>query len=195
MIRGLLLGLFIAPFAWAADLTALIADYDQASWQTSDKDARLAAFEAQLDQLDAMEQSAEVNMWQGAIKASVARDLGGRSALALLKESRNHLLEAQSGPSENMATAILANVLAKAPGWPLSVGNDKKAAELFNQALAANPDNIIALQGYGELLADKGDDAQARVHFEKALAVAPRAGREMADAARQVQIQALLNDL
>lgn len=195
MIRGILLGLLLAPLAWAADLTDVVADYDRAAWQLDDKDARLAAFETQLNTLDAMAQTPDVQLWQGAIKASVARDLGGRSALALLKESRNHLQEAQKGPSENMASAILANLLAKAPGWPLSVGNGKKAAALFEQTLAANPDNIVALQGYGELLADQGKTAEARAQFQKALQVAPRTGREMADQARKAQIQTLLDGL
>ena len=57
------------------------------------------------------------------------------------------------------------------------------------------PDNILALQGYGEFLADEGETDKARAQFEKALTLAPRVGREMADKARQDQIQGLLDAL
>ena len=94
-----------------------------------------------------------------------------------------------------MARAIRGNIFAKAPGWPLSVGSSKKARADFEAALAAQPDNILALQGYGEFLAEEGETDKARAQFEKALTLAPRSGREMADKARQDQIQGLLDAL
>lgn len=185
---------FMAP-AWA-DLTDLIARYDQTSWQVSDTDQQMAEFEAQLAELEAMDETSEVLMWQGAVAASIARAKGGAGALGLIKQAKKDLdaaVELDSG--NDMALAIRGNIFAKAPGWPLSVGSAKKAAADFTAALEADPNNILALQGYGEFLADKGQTDSARVQFAKALAVDDRPGREMADQARKQAIQELLNAL
>lgn len=195
MTRFLFALMLITPLAWGASLQDVISDYDQASWQESNADARLNAFEAQLAELEAMAVSPEVLMWRGAVKASIAREKGGVGALKLIKAARKDLRDAQKGPVKDMAGAILANLLAKAPGWPVSVGNVVKAEDLFKQVLASDPSNLIALQGYGELLAEQGKTAEARGYYEAALEVKPRPGREMADEARQVQIKALLSAL
>ncbi len=185
----------LAMPSWA-DMTGLIERYDQASWQITDQDQQLAAFESQLGELEAMPETSDVLMWQGAVAASIARLKGGTSALGLIKQAKKDLDAAIKADEANaMAQAIRGNIFAKAPGWPLSVGSSKKAAADFADALAAQPDNILALQGYGEFLADKGDVEQARIQFKKALMLSPRQGREMADAARQKQIQALLDAL
>ena len=82
--------------------------------------------------------------------------------------------------------AVAASIArAKAPGWPLSVGNSKKAAAGFAKALVADPNNTLALQGYGEFLVEKGDIPGAKIQYRKALTLPPRVGREMADQARQ----------
>lgn len=185
---------FVAP-AWA-DLADLIQRYDATNWQQSDEKAKLSELEGQLAELEAMTETSEVLMWQGAIGASIAREKGGAGALGLIKRAKKDLdaaLEAEA--SNHMARAIRGNIFAKAPGWPLSVGSSKKARADFEAALAAQPDNILALQGYGEFLAEEGETDKARAQFEKALTLAPRAGREMADKARQDQIRGLLDAL
>lgn len=181
---------------WASDIDALIAEYDQVSWQVTDTDAQISAFETQLSQWEALSETSEVLMWQGAVAASIARAKGGVGALGLIKQAKKDLDAAIKADAENsMAVAIRANLLAKAPGWPLSVGNKKKAAAGFAEALAADPDNILALQGYGEFLAEKGETDAAKIQYQKALKLAPRTGREMADQARQQQIKGLLDAL
>lgn len=191
---ALTLAWFALP-SWA-DLTDLIQRYDQTSWQVSDEDTQLSEFEAQLAELEGMSETSEVLMWQGAVAASMARIKGGAGALGLIKQAKKDLDAALDvDPDNAMARAIRGNIFAKAPGWPLSVGSKKKAAADFVQALQAQPNNILALQGYGEFLADQGDRDQARIQYQKALGVEPRVGREMADTERQKAIQALLNSL
>ena len=186
----------LSHWALAEDSAGLIQDYDQTSWQESDTGAQIAAFEDQLAAWQQLDDTSEVLMWRGAVAASIARAKGGVGALGLLKQAKKDLDAAiQADPDNSMAVAIQANLFAKAPGWPLSVGNSKKAAAGFTKALAADPSNILALQGYGEFLAEKGDIPGAKIQYRKALTLAPRVGREMADQARQQTIQGLLDAL
>lgn len=179
-----------------ADLGELIQAYDQTSWQTQDAGAKLSELEGQLAAVNAMDDSSEVLMWRGAIGASVAREKGGVGALGAIKAAKKSLEASLDADGQNhMARAILANLLAKAPGWPLSVGNKKDAAALFESVLKAQPDNLIALQGFGDLMLAKKQPDEARGYYTAALQASPREGREMADIARQAQIKAQLDAL
>ena len=179
-----------------ADLASLIQAYDNTSWKTADSAVKLSELESQLATADAMAESSEVLMWRGAIAASVAREKGGVAALSTIKAAKKSLEAAiDADGSNHMAKAILANLLAKAPGWPLSVGNKKKAAAMFEAVLKAEPTNLLALQGYGDLMVAKKQPDDARGYYAAALQVTPRAGREMADQARQAEIKAQIDAL
>ncbi|MNN01373.1 hypothetical protein D3C81_1139900 [compost metagenome] len=78
------------------------------------------------------------------------------------------------------------------PGWPISFGDDKRAEQLLKQALSLNPDGIDANYFYGDFLLRQKRHAEAKVALEKALAAPPRPGREVADAGRRKEAQALL---
>ena len=195
-MRHFLASLLLLSTTAFADLGGLIGDYDATVWQNADDASRLSQLEAQLDQANAMDESSEVLMWRGAIGASVAREKGGVGALGIIKQAKKDLeASVKADPSNDMASAILANLLGKAPGWPLSVGNKKKADQMFTQVLQANPNNILALQGYAELMIEQGKPDEAKGLLARALQLAPRDGREMADEARQTQIRDLMNSL
>lgn len=192
-MRQFLACLMLISTSAFAQLAELVSDYDATVWQNADEKSRMTQLQSQLDAVNAMDASSEVLMWRGAIGASVAREKGGVGALGIIKQAKNDLEAARKADGNNhMAGAILANLLAKAPGWPLSVGNKKKAKALFIDVLQVDPNNILALQGYGELMVDAGQVDEARGLFERALQLNPRPGREMADQARQEQIRALL---
>ena len=55
------------------------------------------------------------------------------------------------------------------PGWPIGFGNDEKARELLDKALALNPDGIDPNYFLGDFLYRKGDYAAARQALDKAL--------------------------
>ena len=55
----------------------------------------------------------------------------------------------------------LGSLYAKAPGWPLSFGDRKKAKAYLEQALTINPDGIDPNFFYGDYLFRKGDYAEA----------------------------------
>ncbi len=89
----------------------------------------------------------------------------------------------------------LGSLYANVPGWPIGFGSKDKAEDFLQKALAINPAGIDPNFFYAELLAARGDKAAARRSYEKALAAAPRPGREDADAGRRAEINAGLRKL
>ncbi|THD05064.1 hypothetical protein B1810_03070 [Panacagrimonas perspica] len=141
---------------------------------------------------------AEPLVWCAIIESSHAKFAGGLHALDLIKHARKLLLDAEKVDPQVLGGSIytsLGSLYAKAPGWPLSFGDKKKAAEYLKQALAINPDGIDPNFFYGELLTDTGNAEAGRRFLEKALNAPPREGREDADAGRRAEIQAALADL
>lgn len=148
--------------------------------------------------LKAQPESAELHTWAGIIRGSQAGAEGGLSALSRVKEARSEFEQALSiDPTtlDGSAYTSLGTLYHQVPGWPISFGDDDKARELLQKGLHLNPDGIDSNYFWGDFLHDQGNDAQARQALEKALAAAPRPGRETADAGRRQEIQMLLKEI
>lgn len=165
----------------------------------AEKDAAFDQLESQAEAAVAASPGrAEPLVWQAIIQSSHARFAGGLTALDLIKQARDHLLEAERIEPEILDGSVytsLGSLYAKAPGWPLSFGDRKKARAYLERALSINPDGIDPNFFYGELLIAQGDKEAGRVRLQKALAASPRPGREDADAGRRAEIQAALAKL
>jgi len=81
------------------------------------------------------------------------------------------------------------------PGWPLGFGDDGKARQLLDQALALNPDGIDPNYFLGDYLYRHRDFDGARSALERALRAPARPDRPLADEGRRREIQALLAKL
>jgi tetratricopeptide (TPR) repeat protein len=141
---------------------------------------------------------AEPLVWLAIIESSHAKFAGGLTALDLIKHARDHLQHAEKIDAKVLDGSVytsLGSLYAKAPGWPLSFGDRKKAKAYLEQALAINPDGIDPNFFYGELLVAQGQVDAGRSHLEKALQAPPRAGREDADEGRRSEIRAALAEL
>ncbi|OLO06960.1 hypothetical protein BTW08_14970 [Salinicola sp. MH3R3-1] len=148
--------------------------------------------------LKAQPKSAELHTWAGIIRGSQAGAEGGLSALSQVKEARAEFEQALSiDPTTLSGSAYtsLGTLYHQVPGWPISFGDDDKARQLLQKGLSLNPDGIDSNYFWADFLHDQGDDAQARQAIEKAMAAAPRPGRETADAGRRQDIQALLKEI
>lgn len=135
-------------------------------------------------------------IWEGIVVSSEAGAKGGLGGLSLAKDAKVLLeesLKLDEKALNGSAYTSLATLYAKVPGWPLGFGDKKKAEELFQKSLAANPDGIDPNYFYGEYLIEQDRVAQGRSHLEKALKAPARPGRELADQGRRQEIQALLN--
>jgi tetratricopeptide (TPR) repeat protein len=138
---------------------------------------------------------AEPQIWYGIIVASHAGARGGLGALSLVKEAKKALelaLESDAKALDGSAYTSLGSLYYQVPGWPIGFGNDDKARELLQKALALNPDGIDPNYFLGDFLYRKGDYAGAREALQKALKAPPRPERALADQGRRKEIESLL---
>jgi tetratricopeptide (TPR) repeat protein len=134
-------------------------------------------------------------IWEGIVVSSEAGARGGLGALSLAKEARQLLdqaLKINDRALNGSAYTSLATLYAKVPGWPIGFGDQARAEEYFQKALAINPDGIDPNFFYGDYLADRGRPGEAMSYLEKALKAPARPGRELADSGRRQEIQVLL---
>lgn len=139
--------------------------------------------------------SAAALVWEGIILSSEAGASGGLGALSKAKEARRLLeesLKLDETALQGSAYTSLGTLYAKVPRWPIGFGNRERAEEMFQKALAINPDGIDPNFFYGEYLLDRGQLTEARQYLETALQAPPRPGRTLAEEGRRREIEALL---
>lgn len=142
--------------------------------------------------------SAELLIWRGIILASWAREKGGLGALDLAKQARASLeaaLDLDPQALDGSAYTSLGSLYYQVPGWPIGFGNDSRAEELLQKALAINPEGIDPNYFYGDFLYRAKRYDEARAALLKAQGAVQRPGRELADAGRQEEIAALLDKI
>jgi tetratricopeptide (TPR) repeat protein len=141
---------------------------------------------------------AEPEIWYGIILASYAGAKGGLGALALAKDAKaalEHALTLDPKALQGSAYTSLGSLYYQVPGWPIGFGNDAKARELLDQALALNPDGIDPNYFLGDFLYRQRDYEGARRALERALKSPPRPQRPLADEGRRTEIKELLAKL
>lgn len=142
--------------------------------------------------------SAAALVWEGIILSSEAGAGGGLGALSKAKEARRLLeesLKLDETALNGSAYTSLGTLYAKVPRWPIGFGSRERAEEMFQKALAVNPDGIDPNFFYGEYLLDRKQLTEARRYLEAALQAPPRDGRALADEGRRREVQALLSQV
>jgi tetratricopeptide (TPR) repeat protein len=145
--------------------------------------------------LKAEPQAPELLIWHGIVLSTWAGAKGGLGALDLVKQARGQLeaaLKLDAKALDGSAYTSLGSLYYQVPGWPVGFGDDKRAEQLLKQALTLNPGGIDANYFYGDFLLRQKRYAEAKAALDKALAAAPRPGREVADAGRHQEVLALL---
>lgn len=200
---ALSLSALAAPAPAPADLDqgirALQDDWAVIQYQTPAKQ-REARFEALSQTAHALTARyatrAEPHIWEGIILSSWAGAKGGLGALGLAKQAKAEYetaIQIDSKALGGSALNSLGVLYYKVPGWPVGFGDNKKAEALLQQALALNPDGIDANYFYADYLVYRNRKTEAVPYLEKALKAPPRPGREVADAGRRQEAQALLD--
>ena len=160
------------------------------------REAAFATLAAEADTaLRAEPKAPELLIWDSIVLSTWAGAKGGLGALSLVKQARTQLEEAiKLDPKalDGSAYTSLGSLYYQVPGWPVGFRDDKRAEQLLKQALTLNPGGIDANYFYGDFLQRQKRYGEARTVLQKALAAAPRAGREEADAGRRKEVQALL---
>jgi tetratricopeptide (TPR) repeat protein len=184
---------------FSSELSAIQAQWAEANYATPAGAARVRAFEALSQRIDAFvkanPQRAEALIWQGVVLSTYAGAKGGLGALKLAKQSRAALeaaMRIDPRALEGSAYTSLGALYYKVPGFPLGFGDKDKARKYLEQALAISPDGLDANFFYGEFLLEQEQYGEAREHLEKALQAPARPGRELADAGRRKEIETLL---
>jgi tetratricopeptide (TPR) repeat protein len=143
-------------------------------------------------------QRAEALIWEGIVLSTYAGVKGGLGALGLAKTSRTRFEQALAIDEKAMdgsAHTSLGTLYHKVPGFPIAFGSDKKARGHLEKAIRLAPTAIDTNYFYAEFLYDEGEYAQALKHLETAAKAPPRPGREIADAGRRAEIDALMKKL
>lgn len=146
--------------------------------------------------LKAEPQAPELLIWRGIILSTWAGAKGGLGALDLVKQARGQFEQAiklDPNALDGSAYTSLGSLYYQVPGWPVGFGDDERAEQLLRQALTLNPDGIDPNYFYGDFLLREKRYAEAEKALQKALAAPPRPGREVADAGRRQEAQALLD--
>ena len=168
-------------------------------YQTPDKERQEKAIALLADQASQISEQypgkPEPLIWQAIIVSTEAGIKGGVGALGEVKEARDLLLQAEKINPQALNGSIytsLGSLYYKVPAWPVGFGNNKKAREYLEKALAMNPDGIDANFFYGEFLYQTDDYEQAKTVLVHALQAPARPGRELADKGRREEIKDLL---
>jgi tetratricopeptide (TPR) repeat protein len=135
--------------------------------------------------------SAESWIWSGIIKSTYAGAKSGLGALSLAKESKADLEKAMTlndHALEGSAYTSMGTLYYSVPGWPVGFGDDDKAEELLQKALALNPNGIDSNYFYGSYLITEKRYDEARQYLHKAQMAPPRPNRQLADEGRQQEI-------
>jgi len=186
----------------ADSLAFLQQKWAEANYQIQNEKQKAQAFEDLLKAADkAVEiypKAADILIWRGIIKSTFAGVKGGLGALSYVKSSRADLeqaLEIDPTALDGSAYTSLGTLYFKVPGWPISFGDDDEAEKLLKTALAINPDGIDPNFFYAQFLMDQGDYKDAKSHLLTASNAKPRAGREVADQGRKLEISNLLKEV
>lgn len=185
--------------AMDAKVAELQAGWAHVKYEVKGEDAQLAGMEGLVKQAKTVTAAypgkAEPLIWEAIILSSEAGIKGGMGALSLVKEAKAKLETAeQIDPTalDGSVNTSLGSLYYQVPGFPIGFGSDKKAKVYLEKALAQNPDGIDPNYFYGDFLFRQGEYAKARDVLHHALAAAPRPGREVADAGRREEINAVL---
>jgi uncharacterized protein HemY len=182
-------------------LAALRHAWAKVYYQTpeSEQMAQFPALKAQADAIVAQHPAAaEPLILKAIILSTYAEAKGSLDALSLVKAARDAALQAAQIDDKALdagAYTVLGVLYYKVPGWPIGFGNDRKAKDYLDRALAMAPEAIDVNYFTGDFLLNQGDTAKAKAFLQKALAAPARPGREDEDAGRRREIEADLAKL
>jgi tetratricopeptide (TPR) repeat protein len=204
--QATLLAVLLATPALASDhvldptVRQLRSDWERVNYLMPEE-AREEGFMALVEKCDTLKQSrsdAELLTWCGIITSSYAGAHGGLGALKYAKQARSDLekvVNSRPDVLDGAAVTSLAVLYARAPGWPIGFGDDDRARELLEQAIAINPQGIDPNYFMADFLIENGEADQARAYLDRALKAPDRPGREVADEGRREEVRALLGRL
>ncbi len=112
-----------------------------------ERDYKLENFERGLELIEKAEelddQSADIYYWKASLTGMRGQTRGVLQSLFMvspMKEALERTIELD--PDYDSAYFVLGILYREVPGWPLSIGDDKKSVEYLEKALSYRPDDL-----------------------------------------------------
>ena len=185
--------------AFDARIAGLARTWDHVNYQTAGA-ARADGAAALAVQAEALERQyprrAEPLVWEAIALSTEAGAKGGLGGLALAREARAKLEDAEridpAALGDGSVYTSLGSLYAQVPGFPIGFGDKERAAIYLKKALAVNPAGADPNHFYGDLLYREGKYAEAETALLRAEHAPPHPGREVGDEGRRAETLALL---
>lgn len=143
-------------------------------------------------------ENADIQALWGINIASLAGVSGISKALKLIKQSKEVIEQALEMDPEALNGApyvTLGAMYYRAPGWPLSFGDDDQAKLLLEQGVKRNPNNSSTLYFYADFLVTQGEKSKAIEILHRALDLPINPKYQIGDMGRREDIKQLLTSL
>lgn len=171
-------------------------------YQMEDEDGR----EAQLKSLVAMTDKmvgdypgrAEPLIWDSVVTSSEARFANPFSALGLAKRAREMLEQAGRIDYHALDGAVptsLGTLYFMVPGFPIGFGDNDKARQYLEEAVAISPNGLDANFFYGDFLYREKEYGNAAAALKRALGAPADRARPVWDAGRRAEARDILKKI
>jgi tetratricopeptide (TPR) repeat protein len=169
---------------------------------SDDADDRIAFFNEGVEcgktGVEINEDSLESNFWLAVNSGSYGQEKGIMQSLALItpiKESAEKALELDEKFFYGGPHRVLGRLYHKAPGFPFSVGNTKKAVEHLEKAVEIGPKFFLNRLFLAEAYISNRDKKKAKEQLEFIVNAPPNKNHEIEDKDYKNQAQTLLESL
>ena len=144
------------------------------------------------------EDSLESNFWLAVNYGSYGQEKGIMQSLALItpiKEAAEKALELDENYFYGGSYRILGRLYHKAPGFPFSIGNTKKAVEYLEKAVEIGPKFFLNRLFLAEVYISNRDKKKAKEQLEFIVNAPSNKNHEIEDEDYKQQAQTLLENL
>lgn len=122
----------------------------------------------------------EAHYWVGVLTGRIGEERGILQSLFMVKDIMNAVERAlELDPDHGGAHLLASQVYRKAPGWPLSIGDKKKAIEHGLEAVRLGPDKTIHVLNLAEAYLNDRQRDNAREMLQRVIDMPLTAGDEV----------------
>jgi len=167
-----------------------------------DADDKIAFFEEGVScgksGVEINEDSLESNFWLAVNYGSFGQEKGIMQSLAMvtpIKETAERAASIDGSYFYGGPWRVLGRLYHKAPGFPFSIGNTKKAVECLEKAVSFGPKFFLNRLFLAEAYISNRDKAKAKAHLEWILEAPPNKNHEREDEGYKQEAKSLLEKM
>ncbi len=144
------------------------------------------------------EESLEANFWLAVNYGSYGQEKGIMKSLSLIQPIKTHaerVIEMDEGYFYGGPWRVLGRLYNKAPGFPFSIGDNKKSTECLEKALELGPKFYLNHLFLAELYISDGKDSKARERLEWIISAPLNKNHEREDEGYKREAEILLEGI